>query len=148
MISLLKKIIVGTTLSLSLSTLCSASDYVFNVQGRSDIEQEISVAKILPFYQYLHGEIEIQWANPELLSSVKRLASLLEKEGVREQDIVRNFSQSMAYKNHTRDSITLVLKTSKTSTHCAPYNLRSSFKALGEESCAINDNLDAMKIRK
>lgn len=136
------------TLFFAASLSAKAGDYRFNVAGRSDIEQEITVAKLLPFYQYMGGRVEVQWANPELTVSVENLVRLLIKEGIRQQDIVRNYSQSMATKNQSRDSINLVLKTLASRNNCSSYGLRYSFNTIGEESCAINDNIDAMKIRK
>jgi len=148
MLSLLKTLIVSGVITLSLCSYSLAREYIFPVYGRSDIEQEIAVAKIIPFYGYMKGEIEVQWANPDLLPSVDKIITLLEKEGVPSHDIVRNFSQSMAYQNKSRDSINLVLKTHSTRTRCSTYRLRSTFDGIGEESCVLNDNIDAMKLRK
>ena len=138
----------GITLFLAITLSAKANDYRFNVTGRSEIEQEITVARLLPFYQYMGGRVEVQWANPELTASVDKLVRLLVKEGVHQQDIVRNYSQSMAAKNQSRDSINVVLNTLTRRNNCSAYRLLSSFNALGEEGCALNDNIDAMKIRK
>lgn len=148
MTRLIRTVLVGLTLYMGGATGSLASEYTFNVMGRSDIEQEITVAKLLPFYQYMGGRVEIQWANPDLTSVIDNLENTLIKEGIHRQDIVRKFSRSMTNHYQSRDSINLILKTLKSRNGCLPYSLNSRAPFTGQGSCAIDDNLDAMKIRK
>jgi len=141
-------LITATALFFSAISICSASEYNFPIAGRSDIEQEIAVAKLLPFYQYLGGQVNIQWANPELTPFITKIENILVKEGVNKQDIVRNYMLSMTSKDQTRDSILLVLNTLHSRNDCLTYRFNMSSRVMGQESCAIDDNLDAMKIRK
>ncbi|WKX27263.1 hypothetical protein [Tatumella ptyseos] len=141
-------LVSALVLFFSSISLCSASEYNFPIVGRSDIEQEIAISKLLPFYQYLGGQVKIQWANPELTPSITKIESMLVKEGIKKQDIVRNYMLSMSSKNQSRDSILLVLNTLHSRSDCLTYRLDISSKAMGKDSCAIDDNLDAMKIRK
>lgn len=145
---LIRSIVAGLTICLGATTASFASEYKFNIMGRSDIEQEITIAKLLPFYQYMGGSVEIQWANPDLTPVIKNIENTLIKEGVHRQDIVRNFSQHIANSYQSRDSINLILKTLKSRNNCIPYSLDASEDFLGQGSCAIDDNLEAMKIRK
>lgn len=138
----------ATLLFFSVMPICSAAEYNFSVAGRSDIEQEIAISKLLPFYQYLGGQVKIQWTNPELTPFITKIESMLVKEGIKKQDIVRNYMLSMPGKNQTRDSILLVLNTLHSRSDCLTYRLNMSSKTIGKDSCAIDDNLDAMKIRK
>ena len=144
----IQSMFILTIIFLGSIPVSSASDYTFTVIGRSEVEQEITVAKLLPFYQYMGGKVEIQWANPDLTPMINKITNILIKEGVRKQDISRAYTKSIDNKNYTRESINLVLKTVSSRNDCLPYRLKSSAKQFGQISCANDDNLDAMKIRK
>jgi len=148
MIKLIYSILISTTLCFGFSSPVFSSEYLFSISGRSDIEREITIAKLLPFYQYMGGEVEIQWANAELTPVITTIEKSLIKEGIHQYDIVRNYRQSMKYPYQGRDAINLVLKTLTSRSNCLPYSSKATHKFIGQEGCSIEDNLDAMKIRK
>lgn len=139
---------VASLVLLSISAVSLAGEYRFTMSSHNDIEQEITIAKILPFYQYLGGVIEIEWANPDLNRPVKGIINSLVKEGVDRKDIATHYTQNLSDKYLSRESVSLVLKTLNSRTYCQPYNLKNSSEWIGQESCALQDNTDAMQVRK
>ncbi|WP_241647748.1 hypothetical protein [Rosenbergiella metrosideri] len=138
--------IVAIFFLLGIPAISLAGEYRFTISSRNDIEQEITIAKILPFYQYMGGVIEIEWANPDLNQPIKAIINSLVKEGVDRKDIVTHYTQNISNKYQSRESVNLVLKTLNSRTYCQPYNLKNSSKWIGQESCALQDNTDAMLV--
>lgn len=143
----MRKFLVGLLCLMWCGLVNAAQDYEFTLMSRSDIDQEIVVARILPFYQYMGGHIELRWSNGDMDAIAEQVMHKMIKEGIRRQDITRNKSPDSRSLGLSREQLRVVLKTTKTTMTCQPYRLGSAFPEPSQRSCALDDNLAVSRMR-
>ncbi len=125
----------------------ASQDYAFTLMSRNEIDQEIVVAQVLPFYQYMGGSVELRWSSNELDPIAEQVIQKMVSAGISRQDISRVKLADGRYVGLERGQLRIALKTAKTQITCKPFSLKTGFDEMGQESCAINDNLDMSLMR-
>lgn len=125
---------------LAVSFISSAEKgYYFPLSGKNDVDQEIVVSKVVSFYQYLGGVINIEWHRNDADETAKSLRLKLLESGVTPLDI-RLHKQNQHVVEGFPPLIELRIDMTGVPMHCDYHQHFYHFRHNDNTGCAIESN--------
>ncbi len=119
----------------------AASGYQFQLKGRSDIDQEILIAEVMSFHQFLGGALTVQWYLNDADMLAERLKQRLIKAGI-SPDRVQLQKQPAQNTTSPVALATITIRTQKNDALCQSRHSTYQFDSYPDIGCAVNNNLN------
>ncbi|GAA0481991.1 MULTISPECIES: hypothetical protein [Tatumella] len=125
----------------------AAQGYQFSLKGRSDIDQEILVAEVISFHQYLGGGLTVQWYLSDADQLAKRIKQRLISAGI-SPEYVQLQKQPTQNSAETAALVSIMLNTEKNGSLCQSQQSTYRFDTYPDIGCAVDNNLKASQRRE
>ncbi len=119
----------------------AAQGYLFQLKGRSDIDQEVLVAEVVSFHQFLGGSLSVQWYLNDADALAERLRQRLIGAGISPNRVLlqkkpaQNTSAPVAL-------VSITINTQKSDVLCQSRQSTYHFDSYPDIGCAVNNNLN------
>lgn len=124
----------------------AAQGYQFQLKGRSEIDQEILVAEVVSFHQFLGGSLSVQWYLNDVDTLAERLRQRLINAGISPNQVLlqkkpaQNTSSAVALAS-------IVINTQKNDVLCQSRKSTYQYDSYPDIGCAVQNNLN-MSLRQ
>ena len=119
----------------------AAQGYQFELKGRNDIDQEILVAEVVSFHQFLGGSISVQWYLNDADALAERLKQRLINAGISPNRVLLQKKPAQ----NTASPVALAsitINTQKNDALCQSRHSTYQFDSYPDIGCAVNNNLN------
>lgn len=120
----------------------AAQGYQFHLKGRGDIDQEILVAEVVSFHQFLGGSLSVQWYLNDADVLAERLRQRLINAGVSPNRVLL---QKKSVQNTTSPValVSITINTRKNDALCQSRKSNYQYDSYPELGCAVQNNLNS-----